>query len=204
MSPYAKLFALMLLAPLLIVAVMPRLAVAPGQDAPPPKISAELMIEAARVALAKGELDDAEFILEGVKPGEGTSTTSTSCTARSRSSAANGRLPSIVSAPCWPAIPTCQGCVSTSPSPISRPARTAGRATTSAWRLATRICRPSYAPAPSPFSTRSGGASRGRSAARWPLPPTPTSTRRPVPARWPCSGCRHGFRTTRAKPAAWV
>ena len=69
MSRYAKLLALMLLAPLLIVAVAPGLALA--QEAPRPEISAELLIEAARVALDKGELDDAEFLLEGVKPGEG-------------------------------------------------------------------------------------------------------------------------------------
>ena len=69
MSPYAKLFALILLAPLLIVAVAPELAQA--QETPRPEIPAELLIEAARVALDKGELDDAEFLLEGVKPGEG-------------------------------------------------------------------------------------------------------------------------------------
>ena len=40
--------------------------------APPrPELSAETLIETARQALAKGNLDDAEFLLEGVKPGEG-------------------------------------------------------------------------------------------------------------------------------------
>ena len=34
-------------------------------------VSAETLIEAARAALAKGKLDDAEFLLKGVKPGEG-------------------------------------------------------------------------------------------------------------------------------------
>ena len=66
MSRYVKWHALMLLAPLLIVAAAPGLAWA--QEAPPPEISTELMIEAARAALAKGELDDAEFLLEGVEP----------------------------------------------------------------------------------------------------------------------------------------
>ena len=36
-----------------------------------PELSAETLIKAARVALDKGELDNAEFLLEGVKPGEG-------------------------------------------------------------------------------------------------------------------------------------
>ena len=40
--------------------------------APPrPELSAETLIETVRAALAKGNLDDAEFLLEGVKPGEG-------------------------------------------------------------------------------------------------------------------------------------
>ena len=69
MSRYAKLFALMLIAPLLILAAAT--GPARAQEAPRPAISAEQLIEAARVALAEGELDDAEFLLKGVKPGEG-------------------------------------------------------------------------------------------------------------------------------------
>ncbi|MCY4549857.1 MAG: surface lipoprotein assembly modifier [Defluviicoccus sp.] len=47
-------------------------AVAATQTAPPrPELSAETLIEAARVALARGVLDDAQFLLDGVKPGEG-------------------------------------------------------------------------------------------------------------------------------------
>ena len=42
-----------------------------AQAPPPPKLSAELLIKAARNALAKGKLDDASFLLKGVKPGEG-------------------------------------------------------------------------------------------------------------------------------------
>ena len=38
---------------------------------PPPAVSAETLIEAARTALSRGKLDDAEFLLGGVKPGEG-------------------------------------------------------------------------------------------------------------------------------------
>ena len=44
---------------------------AAAQAERPPAPTAEALIEAARVALAKGELDNAEFLLEGVKPGEG-------------------------------------------------------------------------------------------------------------------------------------
>ena len=68
MSWYAKLFFLTLIALHLIVAA---LGPVQAQQAPPPEIPVELLIEAARIALDKGELDDAEFILEGVKPGEG-------------------------------------------------------------------------------------------------------------------------------------
>ena len=42
-----------------------------AQEEPPAELSAEALIEAARVALSRGELDDAEFLLDGVKPGEG-------------------------------------------------------------------------------------------------------------------------------------
>lgn len=69
MSRYAKLFALMLTAPLLLGAAMPGLLRA--QEASRPELSAEQLTEAARAALAQGKLDDAEFLLEGVKPGEG-------------------------------------------------------------------------------------------------------------------------------------
>ena len=36
-----------------------------------PEVSAETLIETARAALAEGQLDDAEFLLKGVEPGEG-------------------------------------------------------------------------------------------------------------------------------------
>ena len=41
------------------------------QAPPRPELSAETLIETARAALAKGNLEDAEFLLEGVRPGEG-------------------------------------------------------------------------------------------------------------------------------------
>ena len=42
-----------------------------AQETPRLELSAESLIEAARAALAKGELEDAEFLLGGIKPGEG-------------------------------------------------------------------------------------------------------------------------------------
>ena len=42
-----------------------------AQETPRAELSAESLIETARAALAKGELEDAEFLLRGIKPGEG-------------------------------------------------------------------------------------------------------------------------------------
>ena len=42
-----------------------------AQSVPAAEVSAEALIEAARTALARGETDDAEFLLDGVKPGQG-------------------------------------------------------------------------------------------------------------------------------------
>ena len=42
-----------------------------AQETPRAELSAETLIETARAALAKGELEDAEFLLKGIKPGEG-------------------------------------------------------------------------------------------------------------------------------------
>lgn len=61
-------FSLLLLAILFFAALAP--GVAAGQE-PPPQPSAEALIEAARTALQKGALDDAELLLDGVPPGEG-------------------------------------------------------------------------------------------------------------------------------------
>ena len=70
MNRYQGLLARILLALMLAAAAMPGLAVA--QEAPPrSELSAETLIETARAALAKGELEDAEFLLRGVKPEEG-------------------------------------------------------------------------------------------------------------------------------------
>ena len=70
MNRYKGLLARMLLALMLTAASMPGLAVA--QEAPRrSELSAEILIETARAALAKGELEDAEFLLGGIKPGEG-------------------------------------------------------------------------------------------------------------------------------------
>ena len=68
MRRYAVLFVPLFLALVLAKAIAPEPADAQQQPSP---IPAEQLIEAARAALAQGELDDAEFLLEGVKPGEG-------------------------------------------------------------------------------------------------------------------------------------
>ena len=59
----------MFLALVLLAALAPPPAIA--QQTPRPELSAESLIEAARAALATGKLDDAEFLLKGVRPGEG-------------------------------------------------------------------------------------------------------------------------------------
>ena len=59
-----------ILLPLLLVCSL-LAAPAGGQEEQPQDLTAETLIKAARAALAKGELDDAEFLLQGVKPGEG-------------------------------------------------------------------------------------------------------------------------------------
>ncbi len=64
MHVYMSLVGTILLA--LVLATAP----AEGQQ-PPPELSAEALIDAARAALAKGEPEDAAFLLDGVKPGEG-------------------------------------------------------------------------------------------------------------------------------------
>ena len=69
MNRYANMLAGLLLALMLATIGMSALAVA--QETPRPELSAETLIKAARAALAKGELEDAEFLLQGVKPGEG-------------------------------------------------------------------------------------------------------------------------------------
>ena len=69
MNRYATMLARILLALMLVATGLPALAVA--QETPRPELSTETLIEAARAALAMGELEDAEFLLKGVKPGEG-------------------------------------------------------------------------------------------------------------------------------------
>ena len=59
----------MLLAAMLAVVALPEHA--KTQEERRPELSAKTLIETARAALAKGNLEDAEFLLEGVKPGDG-------------------------------------------------------------------------------------------------------------------------------------
>ena len=59
----------MLLAAMLAVVCLP--GNAETEEEPRAELSAETLIETARAAIAKGNLEDAEFLLEGVKPGDG-------------------------------------------------------------------------------------------------------------------------------------
>ena len=69
MSWHARPFGAVLLA--LVLAFSLAAGAAESSAPPRPELSAEALIETARAALDKGDLDDAEFLLEGVKPGEG-------------------------------------------------------------------------------------------------------------------------------------
>ncbi len=69
MRPHTRPFGAMLLA--LALAFAASAGVAATQAPPRPELTAESLIKAAQNALAKGKLDDAEFLLKGVKPGEG-------------------------------------------------------------------------------------------------------------------------------------
>ena len=69
MRGYTRPFGAVLLA--LVFAFAVAAEAAETQAPPRPQLSAETLIETARAALAKGELEDAEFLLGGVKPGEG-------------------------------------------------------------------------------------------------------------------------------------
>ena len=69
MRGYTRPFGAVLLA--LVFAFAVAAEAAETQAQPRPQISAETLIETARAALAKGELEDAEFLLGGIKPGEG-------------------------------------------------------------------------------------------------------------------------------------
>ena len=70
MNRCTNALARMLLAAMLAVACSP--GHAQTREEPRAELTAESLIEAARAALAKGNLEDAEFLLKGVKPGEGT------------------------------------------------------------------------------------------------------------------------------------
>ena len=69
MRRYTRPFGAVLLA--LALASVFTAGAAAAQAPPRPGLSAEILIKAARAALAKGKPDDAEFLLKGVRPGEG-------------------------------------------------------------------------------------------------------------------------------------
>ncbi len=58
-------------APLLALVLLAAPVPAAAKQAPPTKLTAETLIETARKAIARGKLDDAQLLLEGVKPGAG-------------------------------------------------------------------------------------------------------------------------------------
>ena len=70
MRRYMNLFGAAILTALLLAIGISPLPVG-AQETQRPVVSAETLIETARAALAQGALEDAEFLLEGVKPGEG-------------------------------------------------------------------------------------------------------------------------------------
>ena len=69
MPRYSKAFRSVLLA--LGLVFLAGAGTSTAQAPPPSTPSAELLIETARAAIAGGKLDDAELLLKGVKPGEG-------------------------------------------------------------------------------------------------------------------------------------
>ena len=58
-------------ASVLLLAIVVALGMAGAQETASPAVSTETLIETARAALAKGEVDDAAFLLEGIEAGEG-------------------------------------------------------------------------------------------------------------------------------------
>ena len=68
MVPMAR--SAVLTVPVLLALVLGAVA-ASAEEPPVPELSAEALIEAARVALAAGEPDHAALLLEGVEPGQG-------------------------------------------------------------------------------------------------------------------------------------
>ena len=65
MRRYTRALGAVLLALSLALSAAPG---AQGTQTPPPKLSAEVLIETAREAIARGDLDDAELLLDGVTP----------------------------------------------------------------------------------------------------------------------------------------
>ena len=73
MSVLARLVVSLSLTFALALALGTALAAVPAgaEEERPAQLSAEALLEAARAALAQGNVDDAAFLLEGVRPGEG-------------------------------------------------------------------------------------------------------------------------------------
>ncbi len=149
----------------MLLALILATAPAEGQQ-PPPELSAEALIDAARAALAKGEPEDAAFLLDGVKPGEGNPDDldflrGSIAMQRGEWQKAMARFRAMLARN--PDLPRVRLAL------IFRRRMTAMRPVTSAWRWARRTCPRRCAPRRSPSSPASGGASDGRLPARWRL-----------------------------------
>ena len=175
MTVRATLFSRMALVLLLAAAVAPGLAGA--QEPERSEIPAETLIETARAALAAGALDDAELLLDGVVPSDehvddldflyGTIALGRGDweTAISRFRAMLGRDPTLVRVRLDLALAYFQARQDGNAAYHFRQAL--GASGSAAGRARQR---------PERSWTRSAAARRGRSARRWPLPPTTTST----------------------------
>ena len=204
MNRYATMLAGIMLALMLAAVGIPGLAVA--QEAPlRSELSAETLIEAARAALAKGELEDAEFLLRGIKPGEGNADDldflrGSIAMAREDWQTAIARFRAMLIRD--PTLPRVR--LDLALAYFRAKERTAALHIISARRSATRICHLSCAPGPWRFSIRSAAARPGRSVRRSHSPPTAISTPRPARGRSTCSAFRPNSRRTRGKPAGWA
>ena len=204
MNRYANMLAGILLALMLAAVGMPALAVA--QEAPRrSELSAETLIEAARAALAKGELEDAEFLLQGVKPGEGNIDDldflyGSIAMAREDWQTAIARFRAmLIRDPTLPRVRL----------DLALAYFRAEEDSSAAYHFRQVLGDEDLPPVVRartrwPFSIRSAAARPGRSARRSRSPLTAISMPRPARGRSTCSACRPNSRRTRGKPAGWA
>ena len=189
----------------LLVALVLAFSVAAGaaQAQPRPELSAETLIEAARAALAEDKLDDAEFLLDGVRPGEGDIDDldflhGTIAAKRGEWQEAIRRFRAMIARN--PDLPRVRLDLALAYFQAGEDGNAARH-----FRLAlgTKDLPPVVrARALAFLDSSSGGARAGRSPGRWRSCRTATSTPRPAPGRSSCSACRRRCRRMRARPAA--